>query len=84
MATPVETATVADLVEPFELSFFGRIRKFLWLSSGMFSAASFAIPVIGVMAFGSTDGLGTGFLAGIVSACLFGITSLLRFGPETA
>ena len=67
-----------------ELTFFGRLRKFLWLSSGLFSAASFAMPVIGFMAFGTFDGMGTNFLAAIVSGCFFGLASLLHFGPEVA
>jgi hypothetical protein len=84
MATSAVPATVASLVEPLELSFLGRIRKFLWLSSGMFSAASFAIAAVGVVAFGQVDGLGTSFLAAIISACMFGAVSRLGFGPETA
>ncbi|MGI0149540.1 MAG: hypothetical protein ACREDF_08430 [Thermoplasmata archaeon] len=83
-AFPAVPAVPADLAEPFELTFFARIRKFFWLSSGLFSAASFAIPAIGLLAFGTSDGVGTNFLAAIVSACLFGLASLLHFGPETA
>lgn len=74
----------ADLAESLELTILARIRKFLWLSSGLFSAASFAIPAIGVLAFGTLEGLDTSFLAAVVSACLFGLASLLHFGPETA
>ncbi len=76
--------TVEVVVEVPDLNFFGRVRKFLWLSSGMFSAASFAIPFIGYMGYGSTQVASTNFLAAIVSACLFGLASLLHFGPETA
>ena len=79
-----EPALSADVVVPSELTFAGRIRKFLWLSSGLFSAASFAIPVVGLVAFGSFDGVGTNFLAAVVSACLFGLTTLLHFGPDVA
>lgn len=61
-----------------------RLKRFLWLSSGMFSAASFAIPFIGFMTYGSTQVASTNFLAAIVSAFLFGLASLLHFGPETA
>ena len=74
----------ADVVVPVELTLVGRIRKFLWLSSGLFSAASFAIPVVGLVAFGSFDGVGTNFLAAVVSACLFGLTTLLHYGPDVA
>lgn len=83
-AVPTVPAVPVDLAEPLELTFLGRICKFLWLSSGLFSAASFAIPAIGVLAFGTLEGLGTSFLAAVVSACLFGLASLLHFGPDTA
>lgn len=81
---PTVPAVPADLAEPLELNFLGRVRKFLWLSSGLFSAASFAIPAIGVLAFGTLDGLGASFLVAVVSACLFGLASLLHFGPDSA
>jgi hypothetical protein len=83
---PLQRAIPTDFVEPFELSFPARIRKFLWLSSGLFSAASFAMPALGILALGAveTKGLGANFLAGVVSAALFGLASLLRFGPEEA
>ena len=87
VATQSEVATLAGFVEPFEplrVALLVRIRKFFWLSSGLFSAASFAIPAIGVIAFGSTVGLGTSFLAAVISACLFGLASFLHFGPEVA
>jgi hypothetical protein len=82
----LQRAIPTDFAEPLELSFPARIRKFLWLSSGLFSAASFAMPALGILALGSvqTRGLGANFLAGIVSAALFGLASLLRFGPEQA
>ena len=83
-ALPTVPAMPPDFGEPLELTFLARIRKFLWLSSGLFSAASFAIPAIGVLAFGTLDGLGTSFLTAVVSACLFGLASLLHFGPDTA
>ncbi len=78
------TETVEAPVQITEYGLFGRLCKFLWLSSGMFSAASFAIPFIGYMTLGSTQVASTNFLAAIVSACLFGLASLLHFGPETA
>ena len=83
-AEPALPAVAADLAEPLELTFLERIRKFLWLSSGLFSAASFAIPAIGILAFGILDGLGTSFLAAGVSGCFFGLASLLHFWPDTA
>jgi hypothetical protein len=69
----------------FEVSFPARIRKFVWLSSGMFSAASLVMPALGIFALGaSTEGLGANFFAGIASACVFALTSRLRFGPDEA
>jgi len=59
-----------------------RVRTFLWVSSGLFSAACLAIPAIGAFAFGTSEGLGTSFLAAILSACFFGVGSVLRFGPD--
>ncbi len=78
LASPVEVVE-----EPY-LTFPARVRKFLWLSSGLFSAASLMIPAIGYLAFGSVEGAPTNFLAAVVSACLFGLTSLLHFGPAEA
>ncbi len=72
-----------DVREP-PLTFNARLRKFLWLSSGLFSAASFTIPAIGYLAFGTADGAAMNFLAAVVSACLFGVASLLHFGPDEA
>lgn len=78
------TRPTADIDVHLELTFPARIRKFLWLTSGLFSAASMAIPVMGLIAFGRAEGVGTSFLAAVVSACLFGLTSLLHFGPDVA
>ena len=84
MATQAGHATPADLIEPLALMFFVRLRKFLWLWSGLFSAAALAVPMIGVLAFGSMEGVGPSFLAALASACLFGLASILHFGPESA
>lgn len=83
-AVAVDFGTPADATEPLPLTLLARFRKFLWLSSGLFSAASFAIPAIGMAAFGTSEGLAARFLTAIVSACLFGVASLLHFGPDTA
>jgi len=45
---------------------------------------AFAVPAIGVMVYGTFEGGGTSFLAAVVSACLFGVTTLLNFGPDEA
>ena len=84
MATQAEHATPADLIEPLALMFFVRFRKFVWLSSGLFSAAALAVPMIGVLAFGSMEGVGSSFLAALASACLFGLASIMHFGPDSA
>jgi hypothetical protein len=74
----------ARVAQVAELTLIDRIRKFLWLSSGLFSAASFAIPAIGILAYGSAEGMATDFLAAIVSAGLFGLACLMHFGPDEA
>src|SRR3989441_13174305 len=66
------------------LTLMDRLRKFLWLSSGLFSAAAFAVPAIGVIAYGTFEGGGTSFLAAGVSARLFGVATFLHFGPGEA
>jgi len=81
---PPAGSLAVETVPDVELTLVGRLRKFLWLSSGLFSAASFAIPAIGLFAYGTTEGMGTNFVAAVVSACLFGVTSLLHFGPNEA
>ncbi len=78
-----ELASVNEAEVPV-LTLMDRIRKFLWLSSGLFSAAAFAVPAVGVMVYGTFEGGGTSFLAAVVSACLFGVTTLLKFGPDEA
>jgi hypothetical protein len=81
----LESAEAVEVrIEVPAYDLFARVRKFLWLSSGLFSAASFAIPFVGFMAYGTSQPASTNFLAAVVSACLFGIASLLHFGPDTA
>ena len=74
----------ANEAEAPVLTLMDRLRKFLWLSSGLFSAAAFAVPAFGVIAYGTFEGGGTSFLAAVASACLFGVTTLLNFGPDEA
>jgi hypothetical protein len=80
------SATSSERVESSEFSFRARIRKFVWLWSGLFSASSFAMPALGLLGVGriEIEAVGTSFLAGVGSAGLFGLTSLLHFGPDTA
>lgn len=83
VATDAEMATsTSDVDESLTVWLLSRVRTFLWVSSGLFSAACLAIPAIGAFAYGTLDGLGTSFLAAILSACLFGLGSVLRFGPD--
>lgn len=84
MATHSQIRSFARLVESVWIAALPRIRKFVWLWSGMFGAATFAMAMIGVLFYGRTDGVTSSFLAGIMSAALFGLLSILRFGPETA
>jgi len=79
----VELAPVAEAEAPV-LTLTDRLRKFFWLSSGLFSAAAFAVPAIGALVYGTFEGGGTSFLAAVLSACLFGVTTLLHFGPDEA
>src|SRR3989449_5399785 len=73
----------ANEAEAPVLTFMDRLRKFLWLSSGLFSAAAFAVPAIGVIAYGTFEGGGTSFLAAGVSASFVGGTAFLEFwAPE--
>jgi len=78
-----ELASVNEAEGPV-LTLMDRFRKFLWLSSGLFSAAAFAVPAVGVMVYGTFEGGGTSFLAAVISACLFGVTTFLNFGPDEA
>src|SRR3989475_10681008 len=75
-----ELASVDEAEVPV-LTLMDRIRKFLWLSSGLFSAAAFAVPAIGVVVYRSLDGGGTSFLASVRAAALFGRPPLLHSGP---
>ena len=84
MAAQAELARSRSLVSSLESFFFPRLRKFLWLASGLLSAACFAVPVMGLIAFGTAHDVGASFLIAVVSACFFGVASLWHFGPESA
>lgn len=73
-----------DEAEVPVLTLMDRLRRFLWLSSGLFSAAAFVLPAVGVMMYGTFDRGGTSFLAAVVSACVFGVTTFLNYGPDEA
>lgn len=61
-----------------------RMRRFVWLSTGMFSAASLALAFVGYFWASSFDGATSHFIASIVSGGLFGLASILKFGPSEA
>src|SRR5439155_19503206 len=84
MATHSQVRTFARLLESIWLAALPRIRKFLWLSAGMFSAATFAMAMVGVVLYGRMDAVATSFLAWTVSAALFGLASIFRFVPDAA
>src|SRR2546428_13664358 len=79
---PPAGSLAAETVPDVELTLVGRIRKFVWLSSGLFSAASFAIPAIGLFVYGTTEGIGTNFLAAGVSAPHLGAAPSPHFVPQ--
>lgn len=61
-----------------------RVRRFVWVATGMFSAASLAIAFMGYFWSASFDGAASHFMASMVSGGLFGLTSFLKFGPSEA
>ena len=84
MATQAELARVRSLLASLESYFFPRIRRFIWIAFGLLSAACFAVPVMGLIAFGTANDVRASFVIAVVSACLFGVASLWHFGPESA
>jgi hypothetical protein len=84
MATQAELARVRSLLASLESYFFRRIRRFIWIAFGLLSAACFAVPVMGLIAFGTANDVRASFVIAVVSACLFGVASLWHFGPESA
>jgi 4-hydroxybenzoate polyprenyltransferase len=84
MATQAEPAMYRSLLVSLESYFFPRVRRFVWIASGLLSAACFAVPVMGLIAFGTANDVGPSFVIAVVSACLFGVASLWHFGPESA
>lgn len=61
-----------------------RIRHFVWLSTGMFSAAALALAFLGYLWTGTFVNAASNFLASIVSGAMFGLSSVLNFGPTDA
>jgi len=71
-----------------EPSLMKRFQKFLWLWSGMFSIAALFLAFASYFGLGGAgsnlQAAGTNFLAAIASAALFGLVSLLHFGPASS
>jgi 4-hydroxybenzoate polyprenyltransferase len=84
MATQAELARYRSLLISLGRYFFPRIRRFVWIAFGLLSAACFAVPVMGLIAFGTANDVRASFVIAVVSACLFGVASLWHFGPESA
>jgi len=61
-----------------------RIRHFVWLSTGMFSAAALALAFLGYLWTETFTNAASNFLASIVSGAMFGLSSVLKFGPNDA
>src|SRR2546430_17556242 len=61
-----------------------RIRHFVWLSTGMFSAAALALAFLGYLWTETFTNAASNFLASIVSGAMFGLSSFLKFGPNDA
>ena len=61
-----------------------RIRHFVWLSTGMFSAAALALAFLGYLWTGTFADAPSNFLASIVSGAMFGVSCVLKFGPTDA
>lgn len=83
MAAITEGGTVEDAVVLDDVPFVARIREFLWLSSGMFSAAALSLSFLGYFTLGAPEDALRNFLAAVVSSVLFGLCTLLRLGPDS-
>lgn len=79
-------ATVTGLWnrESYEAELPLRVRKFVWLSTGMFSAASLTLAAMGYLFTGAFEGAASSFVASIASGALFGLATVLKFGPDEA
>src|SRR5438093_12297187 len=58
-----------------------RIRHFAWVSTGMVSAAALALASLGYLWTETFANAASNFLASIVAAALFGLSSFLKLGP---
>lgn len=82
MATITETEA-PEAIEVLEIPLAARVREFLWLSSGMFSAAALALSFLGFFTLGAEEDAARNFLAAVASSILFGICTVLKLGPDS-
>lgn len=82
MATIAETGTT-ESIEVLDVPFAARVREFLWLSSGMFSAAALALSFLGFFTTGAQEDAMRNFTAAVVSSAMFGICTVLKLGPDS-
>jgi hypothetical protein len=61
-----------------------RFRYFVWLSTGMFSAGALAVAFLGYLWTGAFEAASSNVFASILSGALFGLSNVLRFGPNEA
>ena len=80
MATIAESGRAETV--PFNLR--GRIQEFLWLASGMFSAASLSLSFLGYFTMGAAEEAARNFTAAVVAAVLFGACTILKLGPDAS
>ncbi|HII40824.1 MAG TPA: hypothetical protein HA326_06365 [Thermoplasmata archaeon] len=90
MAASVATTTAAENVAPdaeafgTSVSLASQFRHFLWLSSGMFSMSALFFAFLDYWTLGPQEQAATHFVAAVVAAALFGVATLLKFGPDVA
>lgn len=69
--------------EPADPTLIERFQKLVWLGSGMFSVAALGLAFAGYFSRGAAESATSNFLAAVVSAGLFGATTVLKFGPPS-
>ena len=78
MATVTGTSSRQDYVPELPK----RLKRFLWLSSGMFSAGALAVAFVGCYFVGAFEEDATNFLASVVYAGIFWISNTSSSGPR--
>lgn len=57
------------------------MRRFVWVATGMLSAATLALAFVGHFWIGAVEAAASNFVASLVAGGPFGIASLLKLGP---